>query len=211
MTVPARFPASERIRDHVAELADARASVHPSEAAHAALLQLRIDFRRVMDHTEDIEPEIFDQAHSLLDEVGALLRRHYPQSCRLPYGENDSFLRECPVDLAHIRAGPSPEYLILASECSICKADPEDCDHVPGREYDGEMCLSVITDMEFTATAVVARPRWREARFTTLGIPRAILEHELGSPIGAGSSAICNKCLSPCVGLNRSFEGATHG
>lgn len=164
-----------------------------------------------MDRSEVHAPNLFEEAHILLDEVGGLLRRNYPKSCGLVYQEG-SYFRECPVDLGHLRVGLSPEMRVIESECSICRLDPEECDHIPGEVYGEEECLSIITKWEFEAVALVANPRWQITRFTSLGVGTAQeLTAALGVEFRPGTRLTCNRCLTSCGGLNRHFEGATHG
>ncbi|KUN80355.1 hypothetical protein AQJ66_26830 [Streptomyces bungoensis] len=164
-----------------------------------------------MDRSEFRDSALFESAHELVDEVGALLRRHYSDSCTLPYRDG-AYYRECPVDLAHQRVGLSPEVRVLESKCSICNLDPEDCDHLPGEMYDGRECRSVITKAEMTALAIVANPRQLVTRPTSIpaGTP-AELSAALGPKFRPGVQLCCDRCLSACDGLNRDFASATHG
>lgn len=195
----------------VANLGNARTAQHPDAEAQATLLGLRSQFQEVMDRSEFRDPALFRAAHELVDEVGALLRRHYSESCILPYRDG-AYYRECPVDLAHLRVGLSPEIRVLESECSICNLDPEDCDHVPGEMYDGRECMSVITKAEATAVAIVANPRQLVTRFTSIPAgTTAELSAALGPQFRPGIQLNCDRCLSGCAGLNRDFFGANHG
>ncbi|MFF7492711.1 MULTISPECIES: hypothetical protein [Streptomyces] len=164
-----------------------------------------------MDRSEFRDPVLFESAHELVDEVGTLLRRHYSESCTLPYRDG-AYYCECPVDLAHLRVGLSPEIRVLESECSICNLDPEDCDHLPGEMYDGRECVSVITKAEVTAVAVVANPRQLVTRFASIPAgTTAELSAALGPEFRPGVQLNCDRCLSGCAGLNRDFTGANHG
>ncbi|MFH8258165.1 hypothetical protein [Streptomyces roseolus] len=192
------------------DLASARSAQHPDGEAKATLIKLRGQLQEVMDRSEFRQPTLFEAAHNLLDEVGALLRRHYSEACVLAY-QDGAYYRECPVDLAHLRVGLSPEIQVLESECSICNLDPEDCDHLPGETYDGQECLSVITKFEVTAVAIVGNPRQLVTRFTS--IPAGTtdeLSEALGPEFSPGVALNCDRCLSNCSGLNREFAGANH-
>ncbi|MFI5667734.1 hypothetical protein [Streptomyces sp. NPDC051704] len=195
----------------VAALRSVRTVQHPDAAAKATLLGLRGQLREAMDRAEFRDPALFESAHELVDEVGTLLRRYYSESCTLPYRDG-AYYRECPVDLAHLRVGLSPEIRVLESECSICNLDPEDCDHLPGEMYDGRECLSVITKAEITAVAIVANPRQLVTRFTSVPAgTTAELSAALGPEFRPGVQLNCDRCLSGCTGLNHGFAGANHG
>lgn len=194
----------------VANLRIVRGVQHPDAAAKATLLGLRGQLQEVMDRSEFRDPALFESAHELVDEVGTLLRRHYSESCILPYRDG-AYYRECPVDLAHLRVGLSPEIRVLESKCSICNLDPEDCDHVPGEMYDGRECVSVITKAEPTAVAIVANPRQLVTRFTSIPAgTTAELSAALGPKFRPGVQLNCGLCLSDCAGFNRDFAGANH-
>lgn len=195
----------------VANLGNARTAQHPDVAAKATLLGLRTQLQEVMDRSEFRDPALFEAAHELVDEVGTLLRRHYSESCILPYRDG-TYYRECPVDLAHLRVGLSPEIRVLESECSICNLDPEECDHLPGEMYGGRECMSVITKAEVTAVAIVANPRQLVTRFNSISAgTTAELSAALGPKFRPGVQLNCGRCLSGCSGLNRDLAGANHG
>ncbi|MFC5200470.1 hypothetical protein [Streptomyces kaempferi] len=195
----------------VTDLENARTAQHPDAAAGATLLGLRSQLQEVMDRSEFCDPALFESAHELMDEVGTLLRRHYHESCLLPYRDG-AYYRECPVDLAHLRVGLSLETRVLESECSICNLDPEDCDHLPGEMYDGQECVSVVTKAEPTAVAIVANPRQLVTRFTSIPAgTTAELSAALGPQFRPGVQLSCDRCLSGCSGLNRDFANANHG
>lgn len=195
----------------VANLGNVLTARHPDAAAKATLLGLRSQLQEVMDRSEFRDAALFESAHELVDKVGVLLRRHYSESCILSY-RGGAYYRECPVDLAHLRVGLSPEIRVLESECSICNLDPVDCDHLPGEMYDGRECVSIITKWEVTAVAIVANPRWQVTRFTSIPAgTTAELRAALGPKFRPGVQLNCDRCLSSCDGLNRNFAGATHG
>lgn len=175
----------ERFRQCEAEAEGARSASHPNQHAKEDLLRLRAELREIMDRSEGNDPELLERAHRLLDEVGGIIRRNYRESCGLEYREG-AYYRECPVDLAHLRLGLSPEIHVRGSECSICGADPDDCDHIPGNEYDGQVCNSRITDYEIEAVALVGRPRWQVTRFTSLEVNVEDLRQALGPAFKPG-------------------------
>ena len=55
----------------------------------------------------------------------------------------------------------SRESLIKSEKCSICGKKfllRGGCNHKPGKLYMGELCLRVVTDVEFLGTAIVRNP-----------------------------------------------------
>jgi Predicted metal-binding protein related to the C-terminal domain of SecA len=55
----------------------------------------------------------------------------------------------------------SPEMLNKKVECSICGSDMNPftgCNHIPGRVYMGEMCYSIVKEMEFISISMVTKP-----------------------------------------------------
>jgi hypothetical protein len=189
----------------------AKAARHPDPTALEVLRRLRGELRQVMDGSDGYDLALFDQAHELLDEVGGLLRRTYPKACTMPYRDG-VYYRECPVDLGHLRVGFSVETRVDKSECSICGLDPDECDHIPGELYDGRECCILITKAQILAVALVANPRFRNARFGSLLLGTTTeLRAALGPNFRPGVRLSCDKCLAGCHGLNRNFDGATHG
>lgn len=53
-------------------------------------------------------------------------------------------------------------------ECSICGQEYEDCDHLAGRPYMGELCYLIVRDMDIDHVAIVERPADKRCR--ALGI-----------------------------------------
>lgn len=59
------------------------------------------------------------------------------QSYGCRYASNDAgqYEQHCPVSLAHLRFGFSPEMVVGGVLCSICGQDPVGCEHIVGRGY----------------------------------------------------------------------------
>ena len=58
----------------------------------------------------------------------------------------------------------SPGMIVKESECSICKQDYGECDHVKGRAYMGELCVRIITKAELREISLVKEPANKHAR-----------------------------------------------
>lgn len=54
-------------------------------------------------------------------------------------------------------------------ECSICRADYEQCEHLAGRPYMGEMCSTIVTSAELDHISLVEEPADKRCRLTTVG------------------------------------------
>jgi hypothetical protein len=54
--------------------------------------------------------------------------------------------------------------IVKESECSICKQDYGECDHVKGRAYMGELCVRIITKAELREISLVKEPANKHAR-----------------------------------------------
>jgi hypothetical protein len=179
-----------------------------SEDVEAKLREAMSVLRSAMNHLEDT-PQ-FETAHRRIDQAGELARRHFRSGCALPF-EDGSYHQRCPVALAHNRVGLSIEYILRASECSICGLDDDECSHITGRVYDGKSCVRVITDAKVTGVAVVGRPAFADARFGSVGVSTEALQRRLGKHFKAGvTSVYCDRCLSTCRGVSRPFESSGH-
>lgn len=154
--------------------------------------------RSAMDWLEDTIH--FDEAHDLLHEIGRFVRSTW--GCSVGQA-GKGYWRDCPADLAHIRYGLSPGMVIGASECSICHQDPETCEHIKGREYDGETCYRIITEIrEILEVSFVSRPAQPDARIERVNVSTDRLQAHLGPQWHPGMRVSCDKCLSPCSGFS---------
>lgn len=171
----------------------------PDRVSDEDLEHLRRDARAAIDRLDDA-PE-FALAHSVLDEVGALVRRVRPHLCLLA-ARGDNFAQECPVDLGHIRLGLSVGFEIEESHCSICLGDLWECPHLPGETYDGQPVVRVITKANLIETSIVDRPDFPDARFTDRPISRVAVEQVFGA-LPDGARPVCGRCLNECGGVTR--------
>jgi hypothetical protein len=159
--------------------------------------------RSAMNWLEDTEH--FELAHQRLDASGRLSRERFPDGCAFAFRDGQYF-QECPAALAHNRVGMSPGYVIRAAECSICHRDPDECDHVKGRLYDGERCVRILTELDLLEVSVVGRPAPPDARFHSISLSLREMREELGTEFTPGLAILCDRCLSPCRGVSRPFE-----
>jgi hypothetical protein len=57
--------------------------------------------------------------------------------------------------------------IVKKSECSICGTDYDDCDHIKGKFYMGEMCCRIISEMELEEVSMVENPANKVCRALT--------------------------------------------
>lgn len=178
------------------------------ETADGYLREAMTALRSAMNWLEDT-PD-FELAHQRLDQVGKLARDNWPHGCRL-VRDGTNYSMECPVALAHNRVGLSIGYIIKRSSCSICGADPVDCLHITGEEYEGEMCIRVIEEADMLEVSLVGRPAQPDARIESMGVAHSDIRKFLGDAFTPGIEVTCDRCLKPCKGVTRPFETSGHG
>lgn len=180
----------------------------PTPEAEKKLRANLVTLRSAMDHLED--GPSFERAHEALDVAGRIARRHFSDGCHLEIEDDETYYQACPVALAHSRVGLSPGMIVRNAECSICKADPEDCEHITGRVYDGVRCLRVIKEADILEFSFVARPNQPDARIMRMSVGTAELSKRLGSRFKPGIPVLCDYCMSDCDGVSDPFlEQAT--
>jgi hypothetical protein len=57
--------------------------------------------------------------------------------------------------------------IIKKSHCSICNKPYNQCDHIKGKLYNGELCTRVITEMELEEASIVEIPANKHCRILT--------------------------------------------
>ncbi len=172
-------------------------SLHlPGEPERQARKGLAL-LRSAMDWLEDTKD--FERAHERLDDAGRQVRTSF--GCHLSFEAASGYSQECPVALAHNRVGMSAGFIVDAAECSICRQDPEDCDHITGQRYGDETCVRVVTQAKLLEVSLVARPKQPEARIQSVAISRNELQRALGAEFRFGVPVSCDRCLQACEGL----------
>jgi hypothetical protein len=58
--------------------------------------------------------------------------------------------------------------IVKKSECSICGTDYDECDHIKGNYYMGEMCCRIISEMELEEVSMVENPANKGCRALTI-------------------------------------------
>jgi hypothetical protein len=171
-------------------------SVDAKEQAEAKAREALGILRSAMNWLEDSDQ--FEVAHQAIDAAGRYVRSTF--GCELLY-ENGTYYQTCPVALAHHRIGLSPAMVINKSECSICHQDPEDCRHINGHMYDGEVCHRIITDVDVLEVSLVDRPLQPDARVMKQSIDMQSLLSVAPPDWQPGMQVNCDKCLRDCDGV----------
>lgn len=191
----------EKLEDGLREVRDglnlAEQLALPEEPERRAREGLKT-LRSAVDWLEDSEH--FDQAHEALDAAGRSVRETF--GCRLAFHPERGYMQVCPVSHAHLRAGMSAAVIIRESACSICGQDPEDCEHIGGRQYGGEMCHRIVTRAELDHVSLVSRPNHFDARIWHMTISMDELREDLGPDFQYGMPVSCDACLKPCPGMH---------
>ena len=156
-----------------------------------------------MDWLEDTER--FEEAHELLDQVGTFVRRAIPEACAVLF-EGGTYYNVCPIALGHIRIGMSPGYVVHKAECSICHKNPWDCEHITGRDYDGEPCYRIITEAEFFEISFVDRPSQPDARIQKMSVDTADIREMLGDRFEVGMEVVCDDASRRAAGSRIGVE-----
>jgi hypothetical protein len=203
------------VTDYIAEeghrfLSDARerletarqSEIGVSEGTARAALGL---YAKALNYLEDTSD--FEMVHTEMHEAGRWVRETF--GCPV-YQEGERYEQRCPVAVAHRRIGFSPEIIVREWHCSICNRRPEQCEHVTGRQYDGERCYQVITKCELVSVSIVSRPAQPEARLLALPLSNDDLREALPPEWTPGSPLSCDQCLTPCPGIEESGIGL-HG
>ena len=157
--------------------------------------------RSAVDWLEDTDH--FERAHQALDDAGRRVRLNF--GCHVDFDPVKGYSQTCPVALAHNRVGMSVGCIVEEAECSICRQDPEDCDHITGKQYGDEICVRVITKADLFEVSLVGRPQLPDARLTSISILRQELENSLGPEFQYGMTVTCDRCLQDCDGVSE-FE-----
>lgn len=127
--------------------------------------------------------DLFGRAHA----IGALVEHHF--GCRWAgTTDGEAIGNQCGIFALHSRIGLSPGGRNWG-RCGICGADDFQCDHVPGRVYDGQMCRRQIYLWDGDEISFTPRPRDPRCFRVWALLPRA----------AAPKDGRCRHCCG-CVG-----------
>ena len=108
----------------------------------------------------------------------------------------------CGVLALHRRLGASWAGSTIG-RCSVCGAGDLECDHVPGRWYDGVHCHRIVYEADLRDISLVPFPDDpRTYRTEVARTPREIRAAR-GRPLRRGEIPLCAHCTVGCDGADR--------
>lgn len=108
----------------------------------------------------------------------------------------------CGVLALHRRLGASWAGTTVG-RCSVCGAGDLECDHVPGRWYDGVHCHRIVHEVDLREISLVPFPDDpRTYRVEVARTPREIRAAR-GRPLRRGEVPLCTHCTEGCDGADR--------
>lgn len=108
----------------------------------------------------------------------------------------------CGVLALHRRVGASWAGPTVG-RCSVCGAGDLECDHVPGRWYNGVHCHRIVHQAELRDVSLVPFPDDpRTYRIEVAATPREIRAAQ-GRPLRRGEVPLCTHCTKSCNGADR--------
>lgn len=138
----------------------------------------------------------FTDAHA----IGRHLAARY--GCPMNAAGDGYWTVGCGVLALHRRLGASWAGPTL-TRCSVCGAGDLECDHLPGRWYDGVHCHRVVYVAGLHDISLVPFPDDpRTYRVEVARTPREILAAQ-GRPLRRGEVPLCTHCTEGCEGADR--------
>jgi hypothetical protein len=132
--------------------------------------------------------DCFARAHALGRRVNLTF------GCHASYdSDSDCYGNDCGILALHSRFGLSPGGPTVGI-CTVCGAGDFECDHVPGRLYEGQVCRRVIREWDVREVSVVSVPHdprcYRINRVET----RDVVERALGRALKEDELPECRHC-----------------
>jgi hypothetical protein len=140
---------------------------------------------------------------TLAHRLGRAVNQRY--GCQWKYDtDSESYTNACGVLALHSRIAASPGGPAF-STCSICSASDFQCDHVPGRIYQGQRCFREITEWPIEEISLVRIPRDPRCYRMHTPVSKQEAERVKGGPLGANVRPICEHCHG-CYGIRGPTE-----
>jgi hypothetical protein len=137
----------------------------------------------------------FTDAHA----VGRHLADRY--GCPMTAAGDGYWTVGCGVLALHRRFGASWAGPTVG-HCSVCGAGDLECDHVPGRWYDGMHCHRIVARADLLEVSIVPFPDDpRTYRMEVAVTPRE-LRAARGRPLPSGEVPLCTHCTQSCDGAD---------
>lgn len=170
-----------------------RAEFELRRGARRGAARARNAIRDLVDaflHDRHGNAQLFTRAH----QIGRLLSE--TQGCPWTAGPQQ-YVLECPIYALHRGAAHSLA-MTQTCICSICGKGDFECNHVPGRVYNGERCYSVVESISHVDhVALTASPdflyTWHQPQqvSTESLVERGII-HSVGDPAYCGHCQGCS-------------------
>jgi hypothetical protein len=142
------------------------------------------------------EVDCFTEAHLL----GRYLEERFGCPMQLS-DDGDYWTVECGVPALHSRFGSSYGGANLG-RCSLCGADDFQCDHVPGRFYDGRRCYREVYEVNLDEVSVVQSPEDSRTYRLQIATPMSAVLEARGRPLLPSEVPMCTHCTE-CPGADR--------
>ncbi len=146
--------------------------------------------REKLPNRENVEKNISNTLKNVIEVFG----------CVVPETENH-YIFKCPIRNRN-GFGISPSIVLKNPTCSICgknPTNPEECSHIPGSEYDKEVCRILHKGIGLDHSALVRRPKDPRCFPIKIFMPKADMnkaftEEELKIKERDKSPAFCHLC-----------------
>jgi hypothetical protein len=157
----------ERLRSEILEIKIRVAKCGDNDSANfllglscipSALIE---ELKMIIALKEDRANDAWDNLIEAQDHVSTAIKAHDKFSYLEKYADKLSALEEL---LFPRQSFCSPGMIVRESECSICKQDYGECDHIKGIAYMGELCVRIIKKAEFRELSLVKNPANKHAR-----------------------------------------------
>lgn len=140
---------------------------------------------------------------TLAHKLGQAVNQRF--GCRWMYdADSESYSNACGVLALHSRIAVSPGGPAF-SICSICAAGDFQCDHVPGRVYQGQRCFREITEWRIEEISLVRIPRDPRCYRVHTPVSKREAERAKGGPLEPDERPICEHCRD-CYGTRGPTE-----
>jgi hypothetical protein len=157
----------ERLRNETLELKIRVAKRADNDSANFLLglscipLALIEEFKMIIALKEDRANDAWDNLIEAQSHVSTAIKAHDNFIYLEKYADKLSAIEQL---LFPPQSFCSPGMIVRESECSICKQDYGECDHIKGKPYMGELCVCIIKKAEYRELSLVKNPANKHAR-----------------------------------------------
>lgn len=164
---------------------------HEAESAFRAAIECLVDAFLLNRRGN---ASAFTAAHQL----GAFVSERF--GCPLQSSDGEWWYTDCGISALHSRLGNSIAGT-SRGRCSFCSAEDFDCEHVPGRVYDGEKCVRIVYEMNIDEVSLVPFPE--DPRCYRVDVLHSLseIEDSVGEALPAGVTPTCVHC-EQCPGAS---------